>query len=69
MRFQEIARLALYVVAAVAAAVVGVAAYVRGDTETTWVALGWIVTNVIAIPNVPRTAVVEEDSGPGDHAA
>ncbi|MBP1326741.1 hypothetical protein JOF28_001973 [Leucobacter exalbidus] len=63
MTAKEIIRLAIYGLAAVTAAVLAILAYLRGDTATVTVALGWIATNVLSVFNVGNT------STGGDHAA
>lgn len=60
MTAKEITRLAIYGLAAVTGAVIAILAYVGGDIATMTVALGWIVTNVLATVNVGST---------GEHAA
>lgn len=53
MTVNEITRLAIYGLAAIAATVIAILAYIGGDLATMSVALGWIATNIIATLNVP----------------
>lgn len=55
MNTKEITRLALYGIAAIAASVIAILAYIGGDLATMGVALGWIATNIVAGLNVPAT--------------
>lgn len=54
MTTYDIMRLAIYALAGIAAAVIAVLAYIKGDIPTMTVALGWIATNVLSVFNVPR---------------
>lgn len=64
MKTTAIIRLAVYVIAALAGAVVAVIAAANQDGTTLGVALGWVATNVLAGANVTRSETPE-----GDHAA
>lgn len=59
MTSTEITRLAIYAIAAVAASVIAVLAYVRGDHATMTVCLGWLATNILSAWNMkPATEEV-----------
>ena len=59
---KEITRLAIYGLSAVAASVIAVLAYVRGDIATMTVALGWIATNILATVNTPHSDAAKQAS-------
>lgn len=56
MTAKEITRLAVYGIAAVLGGVITVLAYLAGDIATMGVAMGWIVTNVLAGVNIGSTS-------------
>lgn len=64
MNLKEVSRLALYAIAAIAATVIAIIAYTRGDLVTVTACLGWLATNIVAGANINHTAGTA-----GDHAA